>query len=150
MKSPRAILIVDDNPDNAFLAKRAISQSRAGCSIEVATDGLQAIERLRKAKPPALIFLDLKMPGTGGIEVLQFIRSCEQTQYIPVVMLSSSNMEEDLKASYAAGANGFLHKTHDFTKFTESIKTALHYWIDVNMLPGCDGTGRMRLDRGEA
>lgn len=139
MKRPCSILIIDDNPDDIFMTKRAVSKSRADCVIEVASDGRQAIERLRNGIQPTLVLLDLKMPGTTGTDVLQCIRSNRQTRYISVVILSSSKMESDLKASYDAGANGFLHKTHDLSEFTEKMKTVLHYWIDLNLVPLPEG-----------
>lgn len=133
MKHPCSILIIDDNPDDILIAKRAISKYRADCIIAEALNGDAAKERLQDVKPPALVILDLKMPRIDGIDVLRFIRTREQTRYIPVVVLSSSSMEEDLKASYDAGANSFLHKTYDLFEFTEILTTTLHYWIDLNL-----------------
>ncbi|MBN1983637.1 MAG: response regulator [Chitinivibrionales bacterium] len=135
MKEHSLILIIDDNPNDILFSKRVISKYRADCIVAVASDGFQAIEHLTTAALPLLILLDLKMTGIGGIEILQFIRNREQTRYIPVVMLTSSNMDEDLKASYDAGANSFLHKMHDLSEFTERLKAALHYWIDINLSP---------------
>ena len=135
MKNPNSILIVDDSPDDIFIAKRAIAKSRVDCVVEAVSNGHQALERLVNNQLPALVLLDLKMPEIGGIEVLRFIRTREQTRYIPVVMLTSSKMEEDVKASYDAGANGYLHKTLNLSEFTEKLKTTLHYWIDLNLYP---------------
>ncbi len=133
--NPHSILIVDDNQDDIILTKHAILESRPDCIVEVALDGLQATERLRKTPPPGLIFLDLKMPGMGGIEVLQFVRAQERTRYLPVVMLTSSTIEDDMRSSYGAGANGFLHKMLDLSEFTECLKATLHYWFDFNWSP---------------
>jgi two-component system, response regulator len=135
VKNPNSILIVDDSPDDIFIAKRAISKCRVDCSVEAISNGHQAMERLVNNSPPALVLLDLKMPEIGGIEILRFIRTREQIRYIPVVMLTSSKMEEDLKASYDAGANGYLNKAFDLSEFTEKMKTTLHYWIDFNLSP---------------
>lgn len=135
MKELCLILLIDDNPDDILFARRAISQFRPDCVIAVASDGFQAIERLSGENPPRLIFLDLKMAGIGGIEILRVIRHREQTRYIPVIMLTSSSIERDMKDSYDAGANGFLHKAHDLSEFTQRLKTALHYWLDINMSP---------------
>ena len=135
MKNPNSILIVDDSPDDIFIAKRAIEKSRVDCVVEAVSNGHQAMERLVNNKLPALVLLDLKMPEIGGIEVLRFIRTREQTRFIPVVMLTSSRMEEDLKAAYDAGANGYLQKAFDLSEFTEKLKTTLHYWIDLNLYP---------------
>jgi two-component system response regulator len=127
--------MIDDNPDDIFIAKRALLKSAVDCAIEEASNGLKAMERLRTGNPPRLILLDLKMPGAGGLEILQFIRAQEKTRYVPVVMVTSSKMEEDMKAAYNAGANGFLYKSHDLIEFTEKLKTALHYWINMNLSP---------------
>jgi CheY-like chemotaxis protein len=135
MKNPNSILIVDDSLDDIFIAKRAISKCRADCVVEAVSNGHQAIERLVDNKRPSLVLLDLKMPEIGGIEILRFIRAREQIRYMPVVMLTSSKMEEDVKASYDAGANGYLHKTFDLSEFTEKLETTLHYWIDFNLFP---------------
>jgi two-component system response regulator len=135
IKGPHRILLLDDDPNDIFLAKRTISALRTDCVIEAAPDGHQAMERLRDGIPFALILLDLKLPGIDGIELLQFIRAQEQTRYIPVVMLTSSTMDEDVKKSYRAGANGYLYKVLDLSEFTECLKTTLHFWIDFNRSP---------------
>lgn len=135
MAHPCSILIIDDNPDDILIAKRAISKYRTDCIIEEISSGTRAEERLRHEQPPALILLDLKMPGIDGTEVLRFIRTREQIRYIPVVMLSSSNLVEDLKAAYDAGANGFLYKSPDLFEFTKTLTAALYYWIDCNLSP---------------
>jgi two-component system, response regulator len=133
VNNPNSILIVDDNPDDIFIAKRAIAKCRIDCLVEAISSGHQALERLANNQLPALVLLDLKMPQIGGIEILRFIRTREQTRYLPVVMLTSSKMEDDIKASYDAGANGYLHKAFDLPEFTEKLKTTLHYWIDFNL-----------------
>ena len=129
------ILIIDDNPDDVFIARRAITKARPECSVEVAEGSKLAIEYLGREELPSLILLDLKMPEIDGIELLHYIRSHEQTRYIPVVILSSSKMDDDLKASYTAGTNGFLHKAHDLSEFTAKIKVTLEYWLDINLAP---------------
>ena len=135
MAHPCSILIIDDNPDDILIAKRAMSKYRTDCIIEEASSGALAEERLQNAQPPALILLDLKMSGIDGIDVLRFIRTRERIRYIPVVMLSSSNLEEDLKTAYDAGANGFLYKTPDLFEFTEILRATLYYWIHLNLSP---------------
>lgn len=135
MTNPNSILIVDDSPDDIFIAKRAILKCRVDCLVEAVSNGHQAMALLVNNKPPALVLLDLKMPEIGGIGILRFIRTREQLRYLPVVMLSSSKMEEDIKASYDAGANGYLHKGFDLSEFAEKLKTTLHYWIDFNLSP---------------
>jgi CheY-like chemotaxis protein len=130
-----AILIIDDNPADIILAKKAIAISRPGCVITIAENGRQAIELLQRGELPSLVFLDYKMPGLTGIDVLSTIRTCEATRYVPVVMLSSSNYGGDMRDAYNAGANSYLNKTFDFGLFTEEINTVLHYWLDLNRSP---------------
>jgi two-component system response regulator len=135
MLKPDSILIVDDNAADIILAKKAIAMSRPGCSIEYAYDGGEAIDLLQERDLPSLIFLDYNMPGINGIEFLQAIRKSGTTRYLPVVMLSSSIHESDIKESYDAGANSYLNKTLDFPTFTEEIRAVLHYWLDLNRSP---------------
>jgi CheY-like chemotaxis protein len=136
VKNRSAILIVDDSADELLIVKRTILKSRPDCSIDAATDGPQALLWLQKNTPPTMILLDLKLPGMDGISILRSIRERKETKYTPVVMLTSSNLDDDIMAAYNAGANGYVHKTHDFALFAENIKAVLHYWIDVNELPG--------------
>jgi len=128
-----SILIVDDNPADIFITEKAITKVRPGSVIEQADDGAKAIDLLRTGNVPGLILLDMKMPGVGGIEVLQEIRKHEETRYVPVVMLTSSTLGSDIQAAYDAGANSFLYKIHDLGTFTEEMKSVLHYWLDLNI-----------------
>jgi two-component system response regulator len=134
-KSPFSVLVIDDNLDDGFLAKRAIIKSGASCIVEVASDGYQAKERLRDAGPFSLILLDFKMPEISGLDILKFIRTFEKTRYTPVVMLSSSKMEEDVKAAYSAGANSYIHKDLDLSEFTAKLSVVLRYWIELSLSP---------------
>lgn len=135
MKHPCSVLIIDDNPDDILLAKRAIIKCRTDCTIEEVSSGAMAREHLRNAPLPSLVLLDLKMPGIDGIDVLKDIRAHERTQYIPVVMFSSSTLEEDIKACYDAGANSFLYKSDDLLEFMHILNKTLQYWIDINLSP---------------
>jgi two-component system, response regulator len=130
------ILIVDDSPSEQILVKRAILKSRPDCFIDTAADGPQALLWLQNNTPPTLILLDLKLPGMDGIDILRGIRGRRETRFAPVVILTSSKMDDDIMNAYNAGANGYLHKIHDLTQFAENIKTTLDYWIDINEIPG--------------
>jgi two-component system response regulator len=129
------ILLVDDSAEELMIVTRAIKKSRPDCSIETAIDGSEALLRFKTGKPFSIILLDLKLPGMDGLDILRYIRTYEKTRYTPVVILTSSNLDADMKAAYDAGANGFIHKTHDLAEFTENMKAALHYWIKVNRVP---------------
>jgi two-component system response regulator len=128
-----AILIIDDSVDELMLIKRAIIKYRPSCIVDVAMDGSQALLRLQNGTLPALVLLDFKLPGVDGIDILRIIRAREETRFTPVVILTSSNMDNDILAAYNAGANGYFRKTHDLILFEENIKTTIHYWLDVNM-----------------
>ena len=121
-----SILIVDDNADDIFITRKASTNSRPDSFIEHAANGCEALDFLRKGSVPAMIFLDYKMPGMSGIDVLQQIRKRGETRYIPVVMLTSSNFESDMKAAYDAGANSYLTNTFNLGIFMEEIKTVLN------------------------
>jgi two-component system response regulator len=133
--SPFSVLVIDDNMDDGFLAKRAILKTGASCIVEVATDGHQAKERLRDAGPFSLILLDFKMPEISGLDILKFIRTFNKTRFTPVVMLSSSRMEDDVKAAYSAGANSYLRKDLDLSEFTAKLTVVLRYWIELSLSP---------------
>jgi two-component system response regulator len=113
--------------------------------IVVASDGVEAVEYLfgtgrylgRDARDvPALILLDLKLPKMGGIEVLRRVREDERTRYVPVVILTSSSEEEDIVASLEGGANSYVRKPVDFTRFVEQVKRLHVYWLLVHETPG--------------
>jgi two-component system, response regulator len=125
MERTPLILIVDDNPDEVFIMKRVISKFGRCYGIETASDGREAIARLRNEPLPDLMLLDLKMPGgIQGIEVLQFVRSAERTKCIPVAVVSSSTLEKDIRDSYDAGADLFIHKSIAPDHFTNDLKGA--------------------------
>ena len=135
MNGPYTILIIDDNPQDIYLTTSAIVDAGHTCSIEPFFDGQGALERLAEPPLPALVFLDIKMPGMNGLEILQRLRAQEATRFVPVIMLSTSNLAIDIKASYEGGANSFLHKAHDLDKFTEEIQTAIRFWLEHNLTP---------------
>jgi two-component system response regulator len=115
--------------------------------VIVANDGLEALDYLfgtgRHAgrdprEVPALVLLDLKLPKLGGIEVLRQVREDERTRYVPVVILTSSSEEEDILASLENGANSYVRKPVDFTRFVEQVQRLQVYWLLVHEPPqGC-------------
>jgi len=129
------LLIVDDDPAAIMLSKVAILKVRTDCSIVEATCGNQALACLNNGTLPDLILLDLKLSGMDGIEILQQIRAREDCRTIPIIIISSSKLENDLLAAYNAGANDYLYKEYDFKKFVENLNASIHFWIDVNLLP---------------
>jgi CheY-like chemotaxis protein len=134
-----AILIVDDDRDEIDVALRALDRAGVDAPVEIARDGLEALELLGLEKEngashetPSVVFLDLTMPRVDGFEVLQRMRENPATAEIPVVVLSSSDREEDIRRSYALGANSFLLKRFDRESPGGYVAEAARYWIELN------------------
>lgn len=137
----KLILVVEDNPDHLELTMLTLEEQGAAAEIVVARDGAEALEFLfgqgRYAgrdtqKQPALILLDMKLPKLSGLDVLRSVRKNPLTTYVPVVMLTSSSEQSDIKACYQSGANGFVRKAVDFGQFTEKFKHLQAYWLGAN------------------
>ncbi len=143
------ILLVEDNPDDVKLTLKAFQRWRVLNRVDVALDGVEALEYLygtgkfagRDATVlPALIVLDLKMPRINGIEVLQRIRADEKTKLVPVAIFTTSNEEKDRVESSALGANAYIRKPVKFSQFGEVIQQ-LGAWLalDTSPLEGIQG-----------
>lgn len=137
----KTILLVEDNPDDEILTLRALRRHHLANSIEVARDGVEALEYLfgegayrdRDTRTqPQLILLDLKLPKLDGLEVLRRLRADSRTQMIPVVILTSSKEESDLIAGYRAGVNSYIVKPVDFDQFSDSVRQLGFYWLLLN------------------
>lgn len=135
------VLLVEDNPFDRELILRAFRRNSAVQAVDVAVDGAEALEQLLGADTsealdgsllPTVIFLDLKLPKIGGIDVLRAIRADARTRHIPVVILTSSEEEHDLQASYQSGANSYVVKPIEADVFSRTITAMGQYWIDVN------------------
>ena len=140
----KTILLVEDNPSDIKLTRRALEHNQITNELVVAEDGREALDYLlgsgqyagRDARDiPAVVLLDLKLPRVDGLEVLQEIRSNEFTRFVPVVILTSSSQEEDLIASYRLGANSYIRKPVDFNQFAEAVRTLGMYWLLLNEPP---------------
>jgi len=138
---PMTILLVEDNPDDEELTRRALKLSHVLNEIYVAHDGVEALEFLFESDPnsgqaarplPQVMLLDLKLPRLGGLDVLKRVRSDPRTQYLPVVILTSSNEEEDILNSYKLGANSYVRKPVEFSQFSEAVKNLGLYWLLIN------------------
>ncbi|HCA80884.1 MAG TPA: two-component system response regulator [Bacteroidetes bacterium] len=138
------ILLVEDNPNDAELAIRALKKHNLANHVAVVTDGEEALEfmfaRGKYAKRnvesgPKIILLDLKLPKVGGLEVLREIKSDPRTKVIPVIVLTSSKEEKDIVESYKLGVNSYILKPVDFDKFVESVKDIGYYWLLLNQSP---------------
>jgi two-component system response regulator len=134
--SDRKILLVEDNPDDIELTTRAFKKHNLVNKIDIARDGVEAIEYLKTKKDlPSVVLLDIKLPKVNGLEVLQFIRQNESTNLLPVVILTSSKEERDLIQSYKLGANSFVRKPVDFDEFMNAVKELGLYWLLLNENP---------------
>ena len=132
------ILLVEDNPDDIKLARRAFDKCEFcadSCGLEVVSDGMEAVEYLNKGSLPKFILLDLKLPRMDGFEVLSYIRSNERTQLIPVIVLTSSTEEQDVKRAYGLGANSYIRKPVDFKRFHKVTQEIGSYWLRLNENP---------------
>jgi two-component system response regulator len=134
----KTILLVEDNPDDVDLTLRAFKKNNIYNKVVVARDGVEALDYLmgtgihvgRDVKDlPVVTLLDLKLPKISGLEVLKQIRSNEITRLLPVVILTSSNEENDIINGYRLGANSYIRKPVDFTQFVEAIKLLGLYWL---------------------
>lgn len=138
----KTILLVEDNPDDIELTRIAFAESHLANRLDVARDGEEALDYLfgrgahagrNLAEQPQMILLDLKLPKLDGHEVLQQIRANELTRFIPVVVVTTSDEESDLFASYDLGANSFIRKPVDFSSFVEAVRQVGLYWLVLNV-----------------
>lgn len=135
------ILLVEDDPADAGLTRAALAEGRFVCNVHHVTDGCEAMAFLRRegrfasAPVPHLVLLDLNMPRMNGREVLQAMRADPELQKVPVVVLTTSDVESDVEASYNLGANSFITKPVDIDQFIASINQLGDYWFTVVRLP---------------
>jgi len=138
------ILLVEDNPDDEALTLRALRHHKIGDDVVVAHDGVEALDFLFSrgefaqdslTNMPDVVLLDLNLPRVNGHEVLQAMRADERTRNLPVVVLTSSNEEQDIKRSYQSGANSYIRKPVDFREFTNAVEKIGDYWLELNLGP---------------
>lgn len=138
------ILLIEDNKDDIELTIRAFKKNNLKNEIVVIKDGGDAIDyfdKLGEMQPgethriPTIILLDLKLPKVDGIDILKKIRSNPYTKFIPVIILTSSLEEQDLFNGYQFGANSYIRKPVDFTKFIEAVQQLGLYWLLLNETP---------------
>ncbi len=140
----RAILLVEDNPDDEALTVRALKQNNLVNDIVVARDGIEALACFSDGTNgagkfahdlPAIVLLDLKLPRVDGLEVLRCLRADPRTRMLPVIILTSSREERDILEGYTLGANSYICKPVDFVQFTEAVKQLKLYWLMLNEFP---------------
>ena len=138
------ILIVEDNPQDAELIVKSLKKQNIANQIFIVEDGEEALDfifirgkfsKRIPSRPLKVIFLDLKLPKVNGLEVLKEIKSNPVTKKIPVVIVTSSKEDPDIKTSYELGANSYIVKPVDFIEFIRSIGTTGVYWLLMNEAP---------------
>jgi two-component system, response regulator len=140
----RSILLVEDNADDEALTLRALKKNNITNEVVVARDGAEALDYLfgtgayqgRDARTlPQVVLLDLKLPKIDGLEVLERTRADKRTKLLPIVILTSSNEEQDLLRGYDLGANSYVRKPVDFAQFIEAVRNLGLYWLLLNERP---------------
>lgn len=138
------ILIVEDNPNDAEMALRALQKNNLANNVLVVGDGEEALDFIftkgkfagrQKNARPKIILLDIKLPKIDGLEVLKEIKSNPETRIIPVIMMTSSREETDMMRSYQLGVNSYIIKPVDFDKFVEAVRELGLYWLLLNQQP---------------
>ena len=141
MVREEVILLVEDNPDDELLTRRALEQNNLCNELVVVHDGEQALDYLfgtgsyegrDTTVMPQVILLDLGLPKVDGLEVLERVRADERTRRLPVVVLTSSAEEQDRVESYVRGANSFVRKPVDFVEFAVAVQSLGMYWFVLN------------------
>jgi CheY-like chemotaxis protein len=143
MEKPCRILYAEDNLNDIELTIAALEECNLADRLDVVRNGVEALDYLYcrgsfSERPnffPDFIMLDIKMPGIDGIEVLKNIRSSDKLRNVPVIMLTSSEMESDIIDSYSSGANGYVVKPINFDEFVTAIKGIGTYWASINTSP---------------
>ncbi len=142
--NPKTVLLVEDNPSDIDLAKRAFERAHILNPMVVAEDGQEALDYLFRTHEetgqythalPAVVLLDLKLPIISGMEVLKQIRAHDRTRRLPVVILTSSKEEQDIAQGYDLGVNSYIRKPVDFVQFAEAVRQLGIYWLMLNELP---------------
>lgn len=140
----KVILLVEDNPDDVTLTRRALEKNNILNDIIVVEDGVLALDYLfgtgryagrDVSDLPAVVLLDLKLPKINGLEVLERVRNDVRTKALPVVILTSSKEDPDVARSYRLGANSYIRKPVDFTQFMEAVRQLGLYWLVLNETP---------------
>jgi two-component system response regulator len=141
MAPDKIILLVEDNPDDEALTRRALDKNHIANEVVVAHDGAEALDYLfgtgryagrDTSVLPQVVLLDLNLPKISGLDVLRRIRADSRTSLLAVVVLTSSKEEEDVVQSYSSGANAYVRKPIEFSQFSEAVKTLGLFWLLLN------------------
>jgi len=137
----KPILLVEDNPDDEALTLRALQKNNIRNEVIIVRDGEQALHYLfgegayagrDVTQMPQVVLLDLKLPKISGLEVLRRLRATERTRFLPVVILTTSNEDQDRLQGYSLGANSYVRKPVEFDRFIEAVRQLGLYWLILN------------------
>jgi CheY-like chemotaxis protein len=140
----KIILLVEDNADDEKLTLRALKKNNISNEVVVARNGVEALDYLFGTGTyagrnlniaPQVVLLDLKLPKLDGLEVLRRLRADERTKLLPIVILTSSDEEQDRVNGYGGGANSYVRKPVDFNQFSEAVRQLGLYWLVLNQPP---------------
>ena len=138
---PVNILLIEDNPGDVRLTQEAFKEGKVNTKLDIVMDGVEAIKYLRKqgsyadSSTPDLILLDLNLPKRDGREVLEEIKADSELKRIPIVILTTSNAEQDIIKSYNLHVNCYINKPVDFDKFFDIIQKIQDFWLKTAILP---------------
>jgi CheY-like chemotaxis protein len=139
--TPIEVLLVEDDPGDVLMTKEAFEEHRVNNRLRVVNDGDEALAYLRQQEPhtdavrPDLILLDLNLPRRDGRQVLQEIKNDESLRHIPVVVLTTSQADEDILRSYQLHANAYVTKPVDFDQFIKAVRQIDEFFVSVVKLP---------------
>ncbi len=127
---PHTILIVDDDPDEIEIMRRVLARSGRDLEICSAPSGEHALQYLRECGGlPSLVFIDLKMYGMSGIDMIRHIRTDERLKHVPLVIVTNSTLDSDMRKAYDSGADSFIHKSFNIDQFSRDIMRQLDSWL---------------------
>ncbi len=141
MAIDKAILLVEDNPDEEALTLRAIRKNRINAAVNVAHDGVEALNYIfpagdrTEAAVPWFVILDLKLPRVDGFDVIERLRADPRTRLLPIVVFSSSTEGRDINRCYELGANGYIAKPVAAEPYQEAVELLVHYWFRLSQDP---------------
>ena len=156
MSAYRPILLAEDDPHDAEMTRRALAAAKLANELVIVSDGVEALQYLRRQGPwarrggglPGVLLLDIKMPRKSGLQVLREVRADPVLKVLPVVMLTSSRENPDLEAAYTLGANAYVVKPVDFNEFVEAVKQIGAFWAVVNEPPKDEPVGLREATSG--
>jgi two-component system response regulator len=134
---PSPILLIEDNPDEALFTIAAFTKANIANEVIHARDGDTALGRLLPTDggsplQPSIVLLDINMPRMSGLEVLGHLRAASATRLLPVIMLTTSDLDHDIIESYRRGANSYICKSVDFGQYENAIRQLGQYWLELN------------------